>query len=678
MTMHFLPEHFAEFPESSDRRARVRRSPATLAYLEAGENNGGIVANVSETGLAVSVAQPFAETQIPLLSFRLPQLDRQFQTSGEIVWHSESKKTAGIRFVNLAEPDRMQIRNWIRAEIVAAELQTPQEPKAARATAKPVLIMPSPRKVARLVAELEAARDEARAAEFDRMFPSEASLNMPQGNMRQENVRQAADESELDSEIVEAAKAANEATAFLAQEGFGREIAGPPESLRTSETIAPESPESQIIEVAATETPEIIDWREEWQRFHLQREKTELKRTYEMTVPTPMLSILDATVIEKPDAVQASLSAAREEWPNPVEATGIVVRREEIVPEQVVSKQAVAERVISEKVVSQQVFSGYPDAAKQMATRGVAAKRTGEKSKLGIAALACVLVAMCFVLGYAIQPGAFRFAAAKPVDVEPLSPAPVAEGPSARETAPAAAVGVPSPENKASDIASSEGTPLPEQKVQVQADVSKNPGTPDNGPVANEVQPAATATLPVGKVKKPSPAVPPAQAAAPETPAAAPIVPPTLTIQAPVPVSFFPVTAPSGGSPPKMMQLPEETVSETPSLIIRAREFLFVPAQPGPESTHELERVHVGDRVLKVDPTLTPSAPGNAQIGVVHLRATIGTDGAVADVQPISGPTALISAAVNAIRQWRYKPTDIDGKPIALEEDVMLEFSANH
>jgi hypothetical protein len=122
------------------------------------------------------------------------------------------------------------------------------------------------------------------------------------------------------------------------------------------------------------------------------------------------------------------------------------------------------------------------------------------------------------------------------------------------------------------------------------------------------------------------------------------------------------------------MQLPEETVLETPGMVIRSRQFLFVPAQPGPESTHELERVHIGDRIARVDPVVPQPSARNAPGGAVHLRATVGPDGLVSDVQPISGPTALIPVAAGALRQWRYKPTDIDGTPIAVEEDIVIEF----
>jgi TonB family protein len=89
--------------------------------------------------------------------------------------------------------------------------------------------------------------------------------------------------------------------------------------------------------------------------------------------------------------------------------------------------------------------------------------------------------------------------------------------------------------------------------------------------------------------------------------------------------------------------------------------------------------VHIGDRIVKVDPVYPQQSPEKAQGGgTVHLRLTIGTDGAVSGAQPISGPMPLIRATVSAVRQWRYKPTDIDGTPIAVEEDVIFEFRPGH
>jgi hypothetical protein len=638
--MHFLPEQLANLSESSDRRGRVRRNPSAVAYLEAGESNGGIVLNVSETGLAIAVAQSFGDTHIPMLSFRLPQLDRTFQAGGEIVWRSESKKTVGVRFVNLAEHDRVQIRNWIRAEIVAAELGTPRESAPGQEAAKAVLMMPSPRKVARQV-EAEAARDEARAAEFDRMFPSETTLNTsPIGT-----------ESGLDSEIAQAAKTAN---ALLAHEESSDVATGPQAPVVELESTLLASAELQVAEPAALQIPAETDWRSEWERFHVQRESLERARTFEMTVPTPMRSIIGDSIFDRPNAIETSAPA------EPAEGAGV----------------AGATRPAEQPG---RVIADHVDVVTPSETVGITRQGEPKKSTLGIAALSGVLVALCFVLGYAIQPGAFRFVAAKTPDSLEEVPA-AAKGSVAQESLPPATVSssVDGTGNSAAVNSAPRAAPL-ETKAPAFPEDSDVAGKPtDTRAIRSSAAVPAVGTVTTtpalaNPAPQPAPAEPrnlaPGVASAPSS---------EIVISAPVPVSFFPVTAPSGGSPAKMMQLPEETISETPAVVIRSRQFLFVPAQPGPESTHELERVHIGDRVVKVDPAYPLGGPGNSAGGTVHLRTTIGTDGAVSNVQPISGPTSLITVAASAVRQWRYKPTDIDGKPIAVEEDVILEFRPSH
>jgi PilZ domain/Gram-negative bacterial TonB protein C-terminal len=664
MNMHFLPEQFTEYLGSSDRRDRVRRNPPALAYLEVGEGNGGIVLNVSETGLAVAVAQSFNEKEIPLLSFRLPELDRTFQASGEIVWRSESQKTAGIRFVNLAEPDRMQIRNWIRAEIVAAELQTPEERGRVREAAKSVLIMPSPRKVARQ-AELEAERDEARAAEFDRMFPSEASLNATEPTV----------ETEPNSEIADAAKTENAAKAFLAQEETiqeARKSEAPPKIVEGSEV---ESAAPPVVEPAADEASAPIDWREEWEQFHRRRDNLHKERTFEAVEPVMMRSIFGESVAQTGRADGATTVAAPAGYPH--------------------SKMPgwLAENPV-------QAIFDHGDVVEGPATPAAELPPVRRKSPLGIATLSMVLIVMCFILGYAIQPGAFQFASAKFADAGKEASASPVEGDLAQ---PAAAAPAPAPARDAKDSAAVTGETAaapkdPKEKTPRRR--AENSGTSESSADLRATQRPAVEPAPIQPATKTTPAfTPPTAAAAPpatavaEPPKPTPVSPAPTTqtapsasnaananpatyepALAPVPVSFFPVTAPAGGSPPKLMQLPEETVAETPAFVIRSHQFLFVPAQPGPESTHALERVHIGDRVTKVNPTFPPQGVGNAQSGMLHLRTTIGTDGAVSDVQAISGPTALIPAATAALRQWRYKPTDIDGTPIVVREDVIIEF----
>ncbi len=655
MNMHFLPEQPTEFLGSSDRRARVRRNPPAVTYLEMGEGNGGIVLNVSETGLAIAVAQSFAETQIPLLSFRLPQFDRTFKSSGEIVWRSESQKSAGIRFVDLAEPDRMQIRNWIRAEIVAAELQTPQERHRARATAKSVLIMPSPRHVVRQ-AESEAVRDEARAAEFDRMFPSEGSLNTAQPIV----------EAEWNSEIAHAAKTENAANEFLAHEELARDVLGAKTAQTESEDSLLASAEFQVVEPAADEIAVATDWRDEWEQFHRQRENLERVRTFEPIQNLPVQSILADSALGMASAGEPAAAAVRTVRPDLRRSDWHAEKQAQVI----LQHAGVVERPAETMV-------GQPSGERQ-------------KSPLGIAALSTVLVVMCFILGYAIQPGAFGFLAAKLADTDKEAATPSFEQKPAQEGDPTAAAPVPARDasvpGAVSGSASAEHT-----QEQPPGTSAENSGARANSPDRHSVpRPAVDLgpLQPLAQTAAPaiSRAAPPAPVEAAKSAPSAPSVSSTTSASvattsaatALVPVSFFPVTAPSGGSAPKLMQLPEETVSETAAMVIRSRQFLFVPAQPGPESTHELERVHIGDRIATVDPVFPQQSLENAPGGSVHLRTKIGTDGAVWDVQPISGPTALIPAAASALRQWRYKPTDIDGTPIPVEEDVVIEFRPRH
>jgi len=60
----------------------------------------------------------------------------------------------------------------------------------------------------------------------------------------------------------------------------------------------------------------------------------------------------------------------------------------------------------------------------------------------------------------------------------------------------------------------------------------------------------------------------------------------------------------------------------------------------------------------------------------VKVRTTIGEFGQVLDVRRVSGSTALLPAAMSAIRQWRYKPTLLNRRPVQAQQDVTIEFRA--
>lgn len=60
--------------------------------------------------------------------------------------------------------------------------------------------------------------------------------------------------------------------------------------------------------------------------------------------------------------------------------------------------------------------------------------------------------------------------------------------------------------------------------------------------------------------------------------------------------------------------------------------------------------------------------------GTVQLRAIIGVDGSVRNIEIVSGNPILANAAVTAVRQWKYQPTHLNGKPVEVETVVTVQF----
>lgn len=107
-------------------------------------------------------------------------------------------------------------------------------------------------------------------------------------------------------------------------------------------------------------------------------------------------------------------------------------------------------------------------------------------------------------------------------------------------------------------------------------------------------------------------------------------------------------------------------------------------AVPLPTRTPEpqpVKRIHVAGRVAEanlirdVQPEY-PAEAGRARIeGTVVLTAVIGKDGSVLDVRVENGIPILAQAAVQAVRQWRYKPYLLNGEPVEIESRITVNFA---
>jgi len=94
-----------------------------------------------------------------------------------------------------------------------------------------------------------------------------------------------------------------------------------------------------------------------------------------------------------------------------------------------------------------------------------------------------------------------------------------------------------------------------------------------------------------------------------------------------------------------------------------------------------VKRIRVAARVAEanlihdVTPQYPPEA-GRARLeGTVLLMAVIGKDGSVKDVRVESGLPILAQAAIDAVRQWRYKPYMIDGEPVEVDSRITINFT---
>jgi TonB family protein len=75
-----------------------------------------------------------------------------------------------------------------------------------------------------------------------------------------------------------------------------------------------------------------------------------------------------------------------------------------------------------------------------------------------------------------------------------------------------------------------------------------------------------------------------------------------------------------------------------------------------------------------VPPVYSSLARTQHVTGDVKIDALIDANGRVTSTKVISGPTLLHQAAIDALRQWRYQPATLDGKPVPMHLSIMLQF----
>src|ERR1700676_311954 len=87
--------------------------------------------------------------------------------------------------------------------------------------------------------------------------------------------------------------------------------------------------------------------------------------------------------------------------------------------------------------------------------------------------------------------------------------------------------------------------------------------------------------------------------------------------------------------------------------------------------------VSQGLLIKRVQPKYPPAALAVRAQGAVQIEATINKEGNVTNLKVLSGDPVLARAALEAVRQWRYKPYCLDGDPVEIQTQITVNFKAN-
>jgi TonB family protein len=80
----------------------------------------------------------------------------------------------------------------------------------------------------------------------------------------------------------------------------------------------------------------------------------------------------------------------------------------------------------------------------------------------------------------------------------------------------------------------------------------------------------------------------------------------------------------------------------------------------------------------RVEPVYPILAVQTRREGRVELRATIGTDGSIQSVQVVSGDLMFVQSALQAVQQWHYKPTYLNGQAMEVDTYITVVYTLQH
>jgi hypothetical protein len=579
--------------------------------------------------MAVAVAHALAVGErLPSVRFLLPISGRSsiqsVEISAEIVWLSESKKGAGMRFLGLSADARNHISNWIASERMAPEFE--HLPKPVFRDKRPLEISSCK---SRTIFSSPSIRDGEVVARYARMFPSEktypkitATVDEIQpeqeppcsATARPHRASHIATPS-LPAEVPMGGIAQTEASKFP-PEGNDKAVGEPIESLDGDERnpLTPDRREAlssdnkiELSTARLNDPSSNLDLPEE---SHLPEKSTEkgfkLRFAIFGFVLVAISFILGLTAGYGP--IEKRLRNIRKPAPRL-----IAISPPPIVPSEPSTSQP------DGKLEAPPVEASQPDSEVSQPENRPALSHSGSSN------------------------------------------------PAMRATPIA-----PSKNPNPSPVLKSKSSIQPENQPEEHDDLTSS-ATESSAPAASP-KPA----------EPPSP--PPAATSAPRAPldSAEPSATPLPSPAAAPNAAARPAAVPVAGSvaiPPaekgKLVRavFPRKSISSSPSLaIISQLSVLISPAERSTVGDRETARLQAGDIISYVVPRQPRPGDQYNSVETVRVRATIGSDGRVTDVKPINGPIFLLSSVISAVHQWCFHPTLLNGAAVKAEDDITIDF----
>ena len=663
-----MPTKTGSSLDGLERRRCVRHQVKSLAYLDIGADNGGIVLNISESGLAVHAVSVLPTDPTVDLRLQLHKSCRRLETRAKVAWMSDTKKEAGVEFIDLPDEVRLEIKEWLALEnleplYIAREKQRLQtqpstpEPTSTRAKARPD-------KWTNLVSEWASI-----PAGIDRVGESPRAAAHPGTAMESMPVKESVAPVDL-AAILAGDDPASDVPApdFGNAEVLQTECKQPGLESRAiparpiERPLSPNSPENGDLQyrrrdpevglpsdklLSSMQRSDVVVPSDNKTEASGSRNRLDpgssaahgedfVRKTRELFGPKG----LPGTGPRSKDGVTSILNSA---------ATTPAWRAKDNLNEHSLATAPISGLVATSTLPAETSISSVvrPDASSRPPSARLEAPKDELKASpserswnlrsfVGLLALCLSLSAVCLGLGIVVgrsvamhSPNSGDDAAAQPTPAD--------------QPVPSAAISPGQKQSQNRNEKLTRGKPSP-------LDVTSH-----RKPAANRSHSDDTNLSEIGSDDPPDNAQAdgPAGQTHSETSSA------TNAIGNDVPVTTPPAAPISATAPP------------THATVVPS-------SNAAPRTQPPADRLVAAHLIYRVEPFYPKEALQQRVEGTVKIRATVGQDGRVKNLRIIDGPASLTSAALSAAQYWRYVPALRNGEPIETDEDISIEFHLLH